>query len=406
MLDMGFLPDIRRVLQHLPPPRADALLLGHPAAADRRAGRRDAARAGARSTSSASRPRRPASRRRSIRSPEDLKPYLLRRAAAAGGHQERARLHPHQAPGQPPGRVPREARRPLRPHPRQPQPGAAHGRPRRLQERRPAGAGGDRHRRPRHRRRGALARHQLRRPQRPRGLHPPRRPHRPRGDGRRRLHLRRADEETAELARDRARGRQAAPAPHGRGVRLRGAAGGALRDPARRSGSPRSAPAAPRSAPGPGPRRRRRRSARPRRRPVSIRRRSAAPRGAPSSSPASRVRAAGPPRRRGGSSRRVRSARASPATAPAARTSSPAGGTAAGRARVRGRAVMAAASSSPATATSMSSPSRRGRSIPRPSRPRSVWRRSAIRSLPPASTGSAGSPTCRFSAADHRLTRH
>ena len=37
MLDMGFLPDIRRVLKHLPPSRADAVLLGHHAAADRRA---------------------------------------------------------------------------------------------------------------------------------------------------------------------------------------------------------------------------------------------------------------------------------------------------------------------------------------------------------------------------------
>ena len=68
MLDMGFLPDIRRVLQHLPQAGADALLLGDDAAADRRAVARDAARPGARSTSSASRRRRPASRRRSIRS--------------------------------------------------------------------------------------------------------------------------------------------------------------------------------------------------------------------------------------------------------------------------------------------------------------------------------------------------
>ena len=35
MLDMGFLPDIRRVLRHLPDEAADALLLGHDAAADR-----------------------------------------------------------------------------------------------------------------------------------------------------------------------------------------------------------------------------------------------------------------------------------------------------------------------------------------------------------------------------------
>ena len=35
MLDMGFLPDIRRVLRHVPKPQADALLLRHHAAADR-----------------------------------------------------------------------------------------------------------------------------------------------------------------------------------------------------------------------------------------------------------------------------------------------------------------------------------------------------------------------------------
>ena len=37
MLDMGFLPDIRRVLQHLPREAPDALLLGDDAAADRAA---------------------------------------------------------------------------------------------------------------------------------------------------------------------------------------------------------------------------------------------------------------------------------------------------------------------------------------------------------------------------------
>ena len=37
MLDMGFLPDIRRVLKHLPPRTPDAVLLGDDAAADRAA---------------------------------------------------------------------------------------------------------------------------------------------------------------------------------------------------------------------------------------------------------------------------------------------------------------------------------------------------------------------------------
>ena len=35
MLDMGFLPDIRRVLKHVPGQAPDALLLGHDAGADR-----------------------------------------------------------------------------------------------------------------------------------------------------------------------------------------------------------------------------------------------------------------------------------------------------------------------------------------------------------------------------------
>ena len=80
----------------------------------------------------------------------------------------------------------------------------------------------------------------------------------------------------------------------------------------------------------------------------------------PEQQPRQQGQGGGPPRRRGISSSRARGSvrAASPATAPGdARISSPAGGTA-GRVRVRGRAVMAAAISSPATATSTSSPSR------------------------------------------------
>ena len=174
MLDMGFLPDIRRVLKHLPP-----------------SGRRCSSR-------------RPCRRRSQQLTREMLKnPFtvnLERKAAPAVGitqavypvaqnlkapllvellearrHQERARVHAHEAPRQPPRR------------------GAArkgvsceriHGN--RSQAQRTQALAGfkngqvprarrHRHRRARHRRRGAVARRQLRRSERPRGLHPPRR---------------------------------------------------------------------------------------------------------------------------------------------------------------------------------------------------------------------------------------
>ena len=69
MLDMGFLPDIRRILRHLPGQAADAVLLGHHAAADRDPLPRDAARSRSPSTSSASPRRRSGSPRPSTRSP-------------------------------------------------------------------------------------------------------------------------------------------------------------------------------------------------------------------------------------------------------------------------------------------------------------------------------------------------
>jgi ATP-dependent RNA helicase RhlE len=46
MLDMGFLPDIRRILRHLPAKRQTAVLLGHAAAAHRHPRAPDAARPG------------------------------------------------------------------------------------------------------------------------------------------------------------------------------------------------------------------------------------------------------------------------------------------------------------------------------------------------------------------------
>ena len=77
-----------------------------------------------------------------------------------------------------------KARRAGRPqggaHPRRPLPGAAAAGARRLQGRHLPGAGGHRHRRPRHRRGGDRPRGELRPAPRRRGLRPPRRPHRAR----------------------------------------------------------------------------------------------------------------------------------------------------------------------------------------------------------------------------------
>ena len=67
MLDMGFLPDIRRILKHLPTQAADALLLGDDAGADRRSCRARCCTTRSRSTSSGSRRPPSGSRRRSTR---------------------------------------------------------------------------------------------------------------------------------------------------------------------------------------------------------------------------------------------------------------------------------------------------------------------------------------------------
>ena len=81
----------------------------------------------------------------------------------------------------------------------------------------------DRHRGARHRRRGARARRELRRADGARGLHPPRRPHGARRGDRRRVHVRLAAGR-GRPARHRAGDRQAAAARHRAGLRLHGAA--------------------------------------------------------------------------------------------------------------------------------------------------------------------------------------
>ena len=169
-----------------------------------------------------------------------------RRPAPAGRDAGGAGLHPHQAPGQPAGRLPGAAWHQGRADPRQPLPGAADRGAGRVQEREVPGAGGHRHRRPRHRRRGAGPRGELRRAEGGRGLHPPGGPHRAGRADRRRLHPRVA-RGGGRASRHRAGGGKAPAAGHRSGLRLhgqagspvRGAAGGAnRRDPGQEGGGP------------------------------------------------------------------------------------------------------------------------------------------------------------------------
>ena len=127
MLDMGFLPDIRRILRHLPARRQTLFFSATMPRADRDARPRDAAQPGHHQPRAAGRRRRWASRRRSIRSPQELKAGAAGRAARARRDARRAGLHPHQAPRQPAGRATwSRERHQGRAHPRQPLAGAAH----------------------------------------------------------------------------------------------------------------------------------------------------------------------------------------------------------------------------------------------------------------------------------------
>ena len=207
MLDMGFLPDIKRDprascrgsgrrCSSRPPCRAQIVALSRAAARARPPSHRRRAQVGARD-------RRHAGDLPGAPGPQVAPP--ARACSQQRRHRQRAGLHPHQAPRQPARRLPRAPRRRLRPHPRQPQPGAAHRGARRLQGRPLPRAGRDRHRRPRHRRRGAVARRQLRRAEPARGLHPPRRPHRARRRHRRRVDVRSRTRSATSCARSSAR---------------------------------------------------------------------------------------------------------------------------------------------------------------------------------------------------------
>ena len=135
--------------------------------------------------------------------------------------------------------------------PRQPLAGAADAGARRIQEGPLPGAGRDRHRGARHRRHRARPRHQLRRADAARGLHPPRRAHRARRADGLRVHAGVVGRRRRP-AGDREGDRAAPAARHGARLRLQSAppSGSRCRT---RSASPRSARARPKSAPARAP---------------------------------------------------------------------------------------------------------------------------------------------------------
>ena len=209
MLDMGFLPDIRRVLRHVPARRQTLFFsatMPRPIVELTKELLRDPV------TLSIERESKPAASVAQAVYPvaEDLKPALLLELLRKDDIQQRDRLHADEAPREPVGGVPGKARRARRADPRQPLAGAADRGTRRLQEREVPRPRRDRHRAARHRRRGTRPCGQRRRAERPRGLYPPSRPDRPcRCDGRR-LHLR-LPRGGGRPARDRARDRPRLP---------------------------------------------------------------------------------------------------------------------------------------------------------------------------------------------------
>ncbi len=180
MLDMGFIDDIEAIIARCPSHAPDAAVLGHagrrrrpprPARDEERPPHRDRDGAGTQGEDRAAHP----FRRRLLAQVAPARPPAARRRALAGGGvhlDQEIRRRPRRA----------AARRRLlrrgaawRHEPARPQPhpaGAAPGpHPR---------AGGDRRRRPRHRRARHQPRHQLRPAAPGRGLRAPHRPHRPR----------------------------------------------------------------------------------------------------------------------------------------------------------------------------------------------------------------------------------
>ena len=172
MLDMGFLPDIKRVLAAVPKNRQTFFFSATlPAPIIKLAGEllRNPVRL------NIDRKAAPPSTitHAVFPVPSDRKSSLFLELLGKGISGQRARLHPHEAQGEQARGFPGCPRRSLRPHPRESQPVAANGGACRLQAGQVPGPGGDRHRRTRDRRRGAGQCRELRCSPRAGGLHPP-----------------------------------------------------------------------------------------------------------------------------------------------------------------------------------------------------------------------------------------
>ena len=161
MLDMGFLPEIRRILAHLPARRQTLLFsatMPPPIAALARDMMRDPA------TIQMQRQSAPASgiTQAVYPVPPHLKAPLVAHLLTQGTICAGAHLHADEAPCESSRGCARAHRHQGGAHPRQPFAGAADRRARRIQGRPVPGPGGHRHRGARHRRRRAGARRQLR----------------------------------------------------------------------------------------------------------------------------------------------------------------------------------------------------------------------------------------------------
>ena len=142
MLDMGFLPEIRKILTHLPTRRQTLFFsatMPPPIAALSAEMLRNPV------TIQMQRQSAPASgiTQAVYPVPQELKPLLAVHLLTRGTMTQALDLHPHEASCQPAGRFPGAQRRQDRAHSRQPIAGAAHGGARGLQERDVSGARGD-----------------------------------------------------------------------------------------------------------------------------------------------------------------------------------------------------------------------------------------------------------------------